>query len=71
LKANIQLLRDAIVLFTATCTARGKGKGKATEVKGAAGFLEIEDVLTKLISALLTRINRALRFAKLNAQDTK
>jgi len=39
------------------------------EVKGAAGFTEIEDSNSKLISAILTGMNRALPFAKLDAGD--
>jgi len=45
-----------------------KGKGKM-EVKGAAGFTEIEESNSKLISAILTGVNRALPFAKLDAGD--
>jgi ribosome biogenesis protein MAK21 len=48
---------------------KGKGKGKSVEVKGAAGFAEVEDVHSKLISAILTGVNRALPFAKMNAGD--
>ena len=49
---------------------KGKMKGKRKmEVKGAAGFTEIEDSNSKLISAILTGVNRALPFAKLDAGD--
>ncbi|KAJ7491216.1 CBF/Mak21 family-domain-containing protein [Mycena latifolia] len=48
---------------------KGKGKGKTTEIKGAAGFAEVEDVHSKLISAILTGVNRALPFAKIEAGD--
>jgi ribosome biogenesis protein MAK21 len=48
---------------------KGKGKGKSVEVKGAAGFAEVEDVHSKLISAILTGVNRALPFAKIDAGD--
>lgn len=48
---------------------KGKGKGKAMEVKGAAGFAEVEDVHSKLISAILTGVNRALPFTKIDAGD--
>ncbi|KAJ7349048.1 CBF/Mak21 family-domain-containing protein [Mycena albidolilacea] len=48
---------------------KGKGKGKAIEVKGAAGFTEVEDAHSKLISAILTGVNRALPFAKIEAGD--
>ncbi|KAE9406885.1 CBF-domain-containing protein [Gymnopus androsaceus JB14] len=48
---------------------KGKGKGKPDEVKGAAGFAEVEDENSKLISAILTGVNRALPFAKIDAKD--
>ena len=49
---------------------KGKGKGKkAMMTKGAAGFAEVEDVHSKLISAILTGVNRALPFAKIDAGD--
>jgi ribosome biogenesis protein MAK21 len=48
---------------------KGKGKGRVTEVKGAAGFAEVEDAHSKLISAILTGVNRALPFAKIEAGD--
>ncbi|KAF8197362.1 CBF/Mak21 family-domain-containing protein [Pholiota molesta] len=48
---------------------KGKGKGKQTEVKGAAGFTEVEDSNSKLISAILAGVNRALPFAKIDAND--
>lgn len=48
-----------------------KGKGaKQKEMKGAAGFVEVEDAQSKLISAILTGINRALPFAKIDAETT-
>lgn len=46
-----------------------KGKGKFKEIKGAAGFTEVEDANSKLISAILTGVNRALPFAKVEAGD--
>lgn len=49
--------------------SKGKGKGKQMEVKGAAGFTEVEDSNSKLISAILTGVNRALPFAKIDAND--
>ncbi|KAJ2920556.1 hypothetical protein H1R20_g16538, partial [Candolleomyces eurysporus] len=51
---------------------RKKGKGQKTseEVKGAAGFVEVEDSNSKLISAILTGVNRALPFAKLQNADS-
>ncbi|KAG6879074.1 hypothetical protein C0992_005354 [Termitomyces sp. T32_za158] len=47
-----------------------KGKGKVIEVKGAAGFAEVEDAHSRLISAILTGVNRALPFAKIDAGDS-
>jgi len=49
---------------------KAKGKGKVNEVKGAAGFTEVEDAHSKLISAILTGVNRALPFAKIDAGDS-
>ncbi|KAF9476112.1 CBF-domain-containing protein [Pholiota conissans] len=49
--------------------SKGKGKGRQMEVKGAAGFTEVEDSNSKLISAILTGVNRALPFAKIDAND--
>jgi ribosome biogenesis protein MAK21 len=48
---------------------RKEKKGK--EVSGAAGFVEVEDSNSKLVSALLTGVNRALPFAKVEVGDTK
>ena len=45
------------------------GKRKFKEIKGAAGFTEVEDAHSKLISAILTGVNRALPFAKVEAGD--
>jgi ribosome biogenesis protein MAK21 len=46
-----------------------KGKGNFKEIKGAAGFTEVEDAHSRLISAILTGVNRALPFAKVETQD--
>ncbi|KAF8840266.1 CBF-domain-containing protein [Paxillus ammoniavirescens] len=48
-------------------TTKTRRKGK--EVVGDAGFAEVEDAHSKLISAILTGVNRALPFAKLGAAD--
>ncbi|KAH9895791.1 CBF/Mak21 family-domain-containing protein [Cubamyces lactineus] len=53
---------------------KGKGKGppkdkkkkKAKEVKGAAGFAEVEDSSSRLMGAILTGVNRALPFAQMH-----
>ncbi|KAF5348324.1 hypothetical protein D9756_010452 [Leucocoprinus leucothites] len=50
---------------------QGKSKAKGKEISGAAGFIEVEDSNSKLISALLTGVNRALPFAKVELGDTK
>lgn len=50
---------------------KGKGKGKMAETRGAAGFTEVEDANSKLISAILTGVNRALPFAKMDVSDAK
>ena len=46
-----------------------KRKGKEREVTGAAGFAEVEDSNSRLVSAILTGVNRALPFAKVDAGD--
>ena len=57
-----------------------KGKGKDTpkprdnkkkqkEVKGEAGFAEVEDSSSRLIGAILTGVNRALPFAQMHLSD--
>ena len=51
-------------------TGKVKGKGKVKEVKGTAGFTEVEDAHSKLISATLTGMNRARPFAKIGAADS-
>ena len=43
-----------------------RGKGKEKEVRGAAGFAEVEDATSRLLSAVLTGVNRALPFAKVD-----
>lgn len=50
--------------------SRAKGKAKAKETKGEAGFAEVEDSNSRLISAILTGVNRALPFAKISSADT-
>lgn len=50
---------------------RKKGKARAKEIKGDAGFAEVEDSKSKLISAILTGINRALPFAKMDSADAE
>ncbi|KZT67570.1 CBF-domain-containing protein [Daedalea quercina L-15889] len=45
---------------------KGKGKEKEKEVRGAAGFVEVEDATSRLLSAVLTGVNRALPFAKVD-----
>ena len=49
----------------------GKRKGKGKEVKGEAGFAEVEDSNSKLVSAILTGVNRALPFAKMDVGDVR
>lgn len=46
---------------------KGTRKGKA--VRGDAGFAELEDNDSKLTSAILTGVNRALPFSKLDVAD--
>ena len=35
-------------------------------MRGAAGFAEVEDATSRLLSAVLTGVNRALPFAKVD-----
>lgn len=46
-----------------------KGKEKEKAVQGAAGFTEVEDANSRLVSAILTGVNRALPFAKVDIGD--
>ena len=46
-------------------------KQKGKEVKGEAGFAELEDSNSKLTSAILTGVNRASPFANLDAGDPR
>lgn len=41
-------------------------KRRAKEVKGEAGFVEVEDSSSRLIGAILTGVNRALPFAQMH-----
>lgn len=52
-------------------SSKGKSKKKGKEVKGDAGFTELEDSNSKMISAVLTGVNRALPFAKVDADDPR
>ncbi|TCD69479.1 hypothetical protein EIP91_007605 [Steccherinum ochraceum] len=45
-----------------------KGKGKEKAVQGAAGFAEVEDANSRMVSAILAGVNRALPFAKVDAE---
>ncbi|KAI6024245.1 ribosome biogenesis protein [Pisolithus marmoratus] len=49
---------------------KSKPKRKGKEVVGEGGFTEVEDSRSKLLSAILTGVNRALPFAKLGATDS-
>lgn len=50
---------------------KDKGKGKIKEIRGAAEFTEVEDENSKLISAILTGVNRALPFARIDVGDAR
>lgn len=49
---------------------KGKEKGKEKEAH-EAGFAEVEDSNSRLISAVLTGVNRALPFAKLGLENVE
>ncbi|TDL17071.1 CBF-domain-containing protein [Rickenella mellea] len=48
---------------------KDKGERKRKAVRGDAGFAELEDNDSKLTSAILTGVNRALPFSKLDVAD--
>jgi ribosome biogenesis protein MAK21 len=52
---------------------KGKKKKRKTskEVVGDGGFAEVEDASSRLISAILTGVNRALPYAKLGPSDVR
>ncbi|THH16047.1 hypothetical protein EW146_g4548 [Bondarzewia mesenterica] len=63
---------------------KGKGKGKdarrgekkngkerAKEVQGAAGFAEVQDSNSRLVSAILTGVNRAMPYARFGGGDVE
>ena len=62
--ADVKMDKKGRVLKTA-----GKRKAVVNQSKGAAGFMEVEDSDSKLISAILTGINRALPFANIDADN--
>ena len=46
-------------------------KGKSKELRGAAGFMEVQDENAKLLGAILTGINRALPYAQFGGEDVE
>jgi ribosome biogenesis protein MAK21 len=46
-------------------------KGRSKEVRGAAGFTEVQDENAKLLGAILTGINRALPYAQFGGEDVE
>ncbi|KAI0067515.1 CBF-domain-containing protein [Artomyces pyxidatus] len=46
-------------------------KGKAKEVQGAAGFAEVQDESSRLVSAILSGVNRAMPFARFGGEDVE
>jgi ribosome biogenesis protein MAK21 len=50
----------------------GKKKGRVVkEIAGAAGFAEVQDESSRLVSAILTGVNRAMPFAKFGGADVE
>ena len=56
---------------TKQTTSKTRSEQQGKEVKGDAGFTELEDSDSRLISAILTGVNRALPFAKLDTDDPR
>lgn len=50
---------------------KGPRKGKVKEVRGAAGFAEVQDANAKLLGAILTGISRALPYARFGGGDAE
>jgi ribosome biogenesis protein MAK21 len=50
---------------------KGPRKGKGKEVRGAAGFAEVQDANAKLLGAILTGISRALPYAQFGGGDVE
>ena len=46
-------------------------KGRSKELRGAAGFMEVQDENAKLLGAILTGINRALPYAQFGGGDVE
>lgn len=46
-------------------------KGRSKELRGAAGFMEVQDENAKLLGAILTGINRALPYAQFGGEDVE
>ena len=51
--------------------SKKKKQKSSKEVVGDGGFAEVEDASSKLISAILTGVNRALPYAKLGPSDVR
>lgn len=54
-----------------TIRKKGPPKGRSKEVRGAAGFMEVQDENAKLVGAVLTGINRALPYAQFGGEDVE
>jgi ribosome biogenesis protein MAK21 len=48
---------------------KGPQQGNSKEVRGAAGFAEVQDANAKLVGAILTGISRALPYAQFGGGD--
>ncbi|KAL6303673.1 CBF/Mak21 family-domain-containing protein, partial [Sparassis latifolia] len=48
---------------------KGNGKARAKEVRGEAGFAEVEDASSRMVGAVLTGVNRALPFARADVDE--
>ena len=50
---------------------KGSQNGRRKEVRGAAGFTEVQDENARLLGAILTGINRALPYAQFGGEDVE
>jgi ribosome biogenesis protein MAK21 len=62
--------KDKQIEKTREKKARGH-HGESKQVRGAAGFADLQDSNAKLLGAILTGINRALPYARLGGENAE